>query len=126
MHKITSAIKYWIQRRTRGYDDTTTWNLDYEIVKFFNTRYKLYYKLASPIIKLDDEYEKYQYKNYSWTLEGLIKLMITTTDKILNLYDKVNDIDYDYQETKKMCKELKKLIKQMYEIANLTHIRMNW
>jgi hypothetical protein len=34
VRRIRSSIKRWWQRRTRGWDDSDTWSLDYTIAKF--------------------------------------------------------------------------------------------
>ena len=32
---IKRDIKYWFQRRVRGWSDDETWNLDYEFIKSY-------------------------------------------------------------------------------------------
>ena len=36
LRTIKQNIKYWVQRRTRGWSDDETWNLDYEFIKWIN------------------------------------------------------------------------------------------
>ena len=38
--RIPRAIRFWWQRRTRGWDDSDTWNLDVAIAKFILPRLK--------------------------------------------------------------------------------------
>lgn len=37
-YRIKRFWRYWWQRRTRGWDDTETWNLDHTIAKFIVPR----------------------------------------------------------------------------------------
>jgi hypothetical protein len=38
LRRIKRSIKFWWQRRTRGWDDSETWNLDYHTAKFLVPR----------------------------------------------------------------------------------------
>lgn len=42
---IKRMIKFWWQRRTRGWDDSEIWNLDYTIAKFVLPRLKRFRKV---------------------------------------------------------------------------------
>ncbi len=42
---IKRAIRFWWQRRTRGWDDSETWNLDVTIAKFAAPRLKRFKEL---------------------------------------------------------------------------------
>lgn len=37
---VKRDIKYWFQRRTRGWSDDETWNLDWNFFKWVNSRFK--------------------------------------------------------------------------------------
>jgi hypothetical protein len=41
LRKLLSPIRYWWQRRTRGFDDCDLWSLDYTVIKFVYPRLKL-------------------------------------------------------------------------------------
>jgi hypothetical protein len=43
------AIRFFFQRRIRGWDDSETWNLDYTIANFIVTRLKRYKELNNGI-----------------------------------------------------------------------------
>jgi len=45
IHLIKMKIKFWWQRRTRGFDDSELWNLDYTIAKFIGPRLRAYKEL---------------------------------------------------------------------------------
>ena len=72
-------IKYWWQRRTRGWDDSGTWNLDYEFMLWLNSRFKKYLEQADKIVDLD--YYKFTYKGVEYTQKQLISKIIELTDK---------------------------------------------
>lgn len=80
--KIKRNIKYWLQRRTRGWSDDETWNLDYEFVKWVNSRFKKYKKQASTTVDL--EFHTFVYKNKKYTQLELINKVIELSDKYLN------------------------------------------
>lgn len=42
--KIRRIIKYWWQRRTRGWDDSDLWSLDFTIIRFTLPRLKEFRK----------------------------------------------------------------------------------
>ncbi len=42
LRKLLSPIRYWWQRRTRGFDDRDLWSLDYAVIKFIYPRLKLF------------------------------------------------------------------------------------
>ena len=39
---LKSSVKYWFQRRTRGWDDSETWSMDYSIAKLVALRLKTF------------------------------------------------------------------------------------
>lgn len=43
---IIRNIKHWLQRRTRGWSDDETWNLNYEFILWLNSRFKKYREQA--------------------------------------------------------------------------------
>lgn len=45
--RIRRKIRFFIQRNTRGWDDSETWNLDYTIAKFILPRLKRFKLLAN-------------------------------------------------------------------------------
>lgn len=56
-HRLWRAIRFWWQRRTRGFDDSITWSLDYSMAKWMLPRLKVYRKFADKYLdtKCEDE-----------------------------------------------------------------------
>lgn len=79
--KIKREIKYWFQRRIRGWSDDETWNLDYEFIKWCNSRFKKYKELANKIVDL--EQYKFTYKEKEYSQLELIDKVIKLTDKYI-------------------------------------------
>lgn len=80
---IKRNIKYWFQRRARSWSDDETWNLDYEFIKWINSRFKKYKELSSKIVDLEDH--KFTYKRKKYTQLELINKVIELSDKYLAL-----------------------------------------
>ena len=81
LHIIIRNIKYWFQRRIKGWSDDETWNLDYEFIKWVNSRFKKYKEKAVGAVDL--EYHKFKYKRKEYTQLQLIDRVIELTDEIL-------------------------------------------
>lgn len=86
--KIKRNIKYWFQRRIRGWSDDECWNIDWEFIKWINSRFKQYIKDAEKSIDL--EYYKFNYKNQEYTQKQIINRIIKLSDEVLKIY-----FDYD-------------------------------
>lgn len=82
LHIIIRNIKYWFQRRTRGWSDDETWNLNYEFILWLNSRFKKYREQA--IKTVDLEYYKFEYKDKIYTQLQVIDRIIELTDYIIN------------------------------------------
>ena len=82
LHIIMRNIKYWFQRRTRGWSDDETWNLNYEFILWLNSRFKKYREQAIKIVNL--EYYKFEYKDKIYTQLQVIDRIIELTDYIIN------------------------------------------
>lgn len=80
---IKRNIKYWFQRRTRGWSDNETWNLDYEFIKWVNSRFKKYKEKAGKIVDLD--FHQFTYKKKKYTQLELIDKVIKLSDEYINL-----------------------------------------
>lgn len=80
-------FKYWVQRHTRGWSDDEIWNMDYEFIKWLNSRFKKYKEEAKD--KIDLNYYKFTYKNKKYTQLQIIDRIIELTDYILqnNYFD---------------------------------------
>ena len=52
LHIIITNIKYWFQRRTRGWSDDEVWNLNYEFILWLNSRFKKYKEQATKMVDL--------------------------------------------------------------------------
>lgn len=77
---IKRAIKYWFQRRTRGWSDDDCWNLDYEFIKWVNSRFKVYKEQA----RVDMSFHTFKYKRKEYTQGELIDEIIRITDKLVD------------------------------------------
>lgn len=82
LHIIIRNIKYWFQRRTRGWSDDETWNLNYEFILWLNSRFKKYREQAIKMVDL--EYYKFEYKDKIYTQLQVIDRIIELTDYIIN------------------------------------------
>jgi hypothetical protein len=78
---LSKKVKYWLQRKTRGWSDDETWNLDYEFIKWINTRFKKYKELATEIVDLE-EY-KFKYNGKTYTQLQIIDRIIEITDYMI-------------------------------------------
>ena len=110
---IKRDIKYWFQRRVRGWSDDETWNLDYEFIKWVNSRFKKYKEKA--IGTVDLEYHKFKYKRKEYTQLQLIDRVIELTDEILT--DKYWDLIYtDAERLEKNKDEVFDIFKLIYGV----------
>lgn len=89
---IKRNIKFWFQRRTRGWSDDETWNLNYEFIKWINSRFKKYKEETSEIVDL--EYRTFTYKRKKYTQLELIDKVIELSDTLLANYWVYED-DFD-------------------------------
>lgn len=94
LRTLKRSIKYWFQRRTRGWPDDETWNLDYEFIKWVNSRFKKYKEEAGKIVDL--EFHKFQYEGKEYTqlelIDKVIKLSNEYIDTNLLFEDKLGSI----------------------------------
>ena len=79
---IIRNIKYWFQRRARGWSDDETWNLNYEFILWLNSRFKKYREQAIKMVDL--EYYRFEYKDNVYTQLQVIDRIIELTDYIIN------------------------------------------
>lgn len=94
LRTLKRSIKYWFQRRTRGWSDDETWNLDYEFIKWVNSRFKKYKEKTSKIVDLEFHRFKYEGKEYTQLelIDKVIKLSNEYIDTNLLSEDKLNSI----------------------------------
>lgn len=78
-------MKYWFQRRTRGWSDDETWCLDYNFYKWLNSRLKIFIRDANKVVNLD--YYVFELEGENYTLLELMYYLVDLTDNILELYD---------------------------------------
>ncbi len=94
LRTLKRNIKYWFQRRTRGWSDDETWNLDCEFIKWVNSRFKKYKEKASKIVDL--EFHRFEYEGKEYTqlelIDKVIKLSNEYIDTDLLSEDKLNSI----------------------------------
>lgn len=113
---IKRDIKYWFQRRTRGWSDDETWNLDWEFFKWVNSRFKQYRKDASDIVDL--EFYKFNYKGKEYTQLELINKVIKLTNRL---------IDEDYFMGKlEEAEEITKTKDEVLDIFKIIFFSMWW
>lgn len=110
-------IKHWFQKQIRGWSDNETWNLDYEFIKWINSRFKRYKEVASNIVDL--EFHKFKYKRKEYTQLELINKIIELSDEIIN-----EDIWFSYDTT--TCKKKEKNKNEIFEIFKLIFWSMWW
>lgn len=113
---IKRDIKYWFQRRIRGWSDDETWNLDYEFIKWINSRFKKYKEKA--IDTVDLEYYKFKHKRKEYTQLQLIDRVIELTDEMLT--DEYWDLIYTDAE------RLEKIKDEVFDIFKLIYGAMWW
>ena len=113
---IKRDIKYWFQRRIRGWSDDETWNLDYEFIKWVNSRFKKYKEKAVGTVDL--EYHKFKYKRKEYTQLQLIDRVIELTDEILT--DEYWNLIYTDAE------RLEKIKGEVFDIFKLIYGVMWW
>lgn len=94
LRTLKRSIKYWFQRRIRGWSDDETWNLDYEFIKWVNSRFKKYKEKTSKIVDL--EFHRFEYEGKKYTqlelIDKVIKLSNEYIDTNLLSEDKLNSI----------------------------------
>lgn len=111
---IKRKIKYWFQRRIRGWSDDETWDLNYEFMKWVNSRFKQYKKEASKIVELD--FHKFKYKRKEYTQIELI-------DKIIQLSDYV--VEDDWESVQAVQKQLN-AVNEIFDIFKTIYWVMWW
>ena len=111
LHIIIRNIKYWLQRRTRGWSDDETWNLNYELILWLNSRFKKYREQAIKIVNL--EYYKFEYKDKIYTQLQVIDRIIELTDYIIN-NDYYEMMWYDVEHLEAMKNEIFDLFKMSF------------
>lgn len=111
LRTLKRNIKYWFQRRTRGWSDDETWNLDCEFIKWVNSRFKKYKEEAGKIVDL--EFHKFQYEGKEYTQ--------------LELIDKVIKLSNEYIDTNLLSKDKLNSIKdEIFDIFKLIFWTMWW
>lgn len=110
-------VKYWFQRRIRGWSDDETWCLDYEFIKWLNTRLKTYLEQAGKVVDL--EFHTFEYKEKEHSLFYLVKRMIHLSNKLLHWYD---EWAFDNQN----AKEIEETKNELLDIFKLTFFCLGW
>ena len=113
---VKRDIKYWLQRRIRGWSDDETWNLDYEFIKWVNSRFKKYKEKASKIVDL--EFHRFEYEGKEYTQLQLIDRVIELTDEMLT--DEYWDLIHTDAE------RLEKIKDEVFDIFKLIYGVMWW
>ena len=109
-------IKYWFQRRTKGWSDDETWNLDWEFFKWVNSRFKQYIKDANEIVDL--EFYKFKSKGKEYTQLELINRVIKLTHRLI-------DEDY-FMDKLEEAEEITKMKDEVLDIFKLIFFWMWW
>ena len=114
---IKGNIKFWLQRRIRGWSDDECWNVNYEFLKWINSRFKQYKKDA--IKTVDLEYFTYNYKDKDYTQLQIIERIIELTD---DLVDDEKYFSLEYKDFEKMEEDLNEL----FDLFKLVFHQMWW
>lgn len=80
---ILRNIKYWFQRRARGWSDDITWDLNNHFIEELNIKLKKYRELAGKVVNL--EFHTFEYQGKTYTQLELIDKLIDTTDELIKL-----------------------------------------
>lgn len=116
LRTLKRSVKYWFQRRIRGWSDDETWNLDYEFIKWVNSRFKKYKEKASKIVDL--EFHRFEYEGKEYTQLQLIDRVIELTDEMLT--DEYWGLIYTDAE------RLEKIKDEVFDIFKLIYGVMWW
>ena len=108
-------VKYWFQRRTRGWSDDETWCIDYYFLKWLKKHLKAYLKDAGKVVDL--EFHKFEYKGKECSLSYLVARMIYLCNNLLNQYD------YWSFDDQIMVEETKN---ELLDIFKLTFFYLGW
>lgn len=111
MSKLKQRVKFAWQKLTRGWSDDETWVLNWEFVRWINTRSKRYLELAGELVDLG--YYKFTYKGKKYTQSELIKKMIELSDEYLD-EDKGCDLERDFELENEIAKIWSMLISCMW------------
>lgn len=88
---MKQKIKYWWQRRTRGWSDDETWCLDYTFILWLDSRLNKYVELAGKVIDLG--FHKIGYKGKVYSVEILINKLLTVTEYLKEHYNEEDDVE---------------------------------
>ena len=100
MKCIIRKIKYWFQKRTRGWSDDECWNLDITFLEWINSRFKKYKEKAGKIVDL--EFHKFKYKGKTYTQLELINKVIALSDYVLFYEDDLCLSNYYKEEVEEI------------------------
>ena len=81
MKRFFRNIKFWLQRRTRGWSNNECWNLDWAFINWINCHLKQYLKDAYGTIDL--KFHKFDYNGKEYTQLEIINEMIEISDCLL-------------------------------------------
>ena len=116
LHIIIRNIKYWFQRRTRGWSDDEVWNLNYEFILWLNSRFKKYREQAIKIVNL--EYYKFEYKDKIYT-------QLQVIDRIIELTDYIIDNNY-YEMMWSDIEHLEAMKNEIFDLFKISFSAMWW
>lgn len=108
-------VKYWFQRRIRGWSDDETWAIDLYFIKWLKVHLEKYLKDAGKAIDL--EFHKFEYKGKKYNLFLLVNKMIYLCDKLLAYYE-VWDLDNH--------KKIEETKNELLDIFKLTFFYLGW
>lgn len=84
--RLTRRLKWWVERRLYGFDETETWSLDFRMVQVLYERVRLFKKYASKHVHMDHEVTV---RGVTHTQEEWIDMLLLLMKQYLN-----NDFDY--------------------------------
>lgn len=112
---IKRNLKFWFQKRIRGWSDDECWNLNLSFIEWVNSRFKRYMKDASKMIDL--EFHTFKYKRKKYTQKEII-------ERIIKLSDEVLEIGFNYDnETKDKINED---VNEMFDLFKIVFWAMWW
>lgn len=82
MKKIVRKINRKIKNIKQGFPSRECWSLDYTFIKWLNGRLVVYLRDASEIVDLS--FHKFQYEEYEYTQEEIVKEMIRLSSLLID------------------------------------------
>lgn len=115
--KLKQRIKYWWQRRTRGWSNDECWVMNMALMHWLNSRLVTYKEEASQIVDLT--YHKFEHNNKICTQEELI-------DKLIYLTDKMTDENTMFDINEEHITEINNTKDEIFDILKKIYWTLWW